>query len=166
MKFNIIDITQEELEKLTVVQMKMLRTAQQKKNELYHNAAKDFEMFSRIAMTAGMRESTLLEDKKTEIYDEVEYKCAIIADNLLYNMSLNEPTNGDDMGDNDGDEGAGYIVDYSLSYSERYLIVRDYYLAIQDPNERMALYAADEVAKKYLGTYYQTLYNVLYSYSK
>ena len=164
MKFNIIDITNEELEKLTVAQMKMLRTAQQKKNELYHNAAKDLEMFKRIVMSAGMRESTLLEDKKTEIYDEVEYKCAIIADNLLYNMSLNEPTHGGNIGG--GDEGAGYIVDYSLSYSERYIIVRDYYLAIQDPNERMARYAADEVEKKYLGTYYQTLYNVLYSYSK
>ena len=170
MKFDIIDISDEELEKLTVVQMKMLRTAQQKKDELLYNAEKDLEMFGRIVLTAGMKSSTLMNDKRVEIYGEVDYKCAILADNLIYNMSLNEPTNGDDIGGDvggiGGDEGSGYIVDYSLSYNERYIIVRDYYLAIKDPNERMALYAADEVAKKYLGTYYATLYNVLYSYSK
>ena len=65
-----------------------------------------------------------------------------------------------------GDEGAGYVVDYSLSYSERYVIVRDYYLAIADPAERMALYTADEVAKRYLDSYYGSLYNVLYTYSQ
>lgn len=166
MLFNIIDISDEEVEKLTVVQMKMLRTAQQKKDELIHNAERDLELFRTIVMTAGMKNSTLLTDKRTELYNEVNYKCAILADNLIYNMSLNEPTTGGDMGDGGGDESAGYIVDYSLSYNERYVIVRDYYLAISDPDERMALYAADDVAKKYLGSYYGTLYNVLATYSK
>ena len=166
MLFDIIDITDEELEKLTVVQMKMLRTAQQKKDELVHKAEKDLDLFRTIVLTAGMKNSTLLNDKRTELYDEVKYKCAVLADNLIYNMSLNEPTTGGDTGDDGGDEGAGYIVDYSLSYNERYVIVRDYYLAIPDPDERMALYAADEVAKKNLGSYYATLYNVLATYSK
>ena len=166
MQFDVINITQEEVEKLTVVQMKMLRTAQQKKDELVRKAEQDIEMFRRIVLTSGMKHSTLIRDKMKEIYDEVDYKCAVLADNLIYNMSLNEPTSGDDIGGGGGDEGAGYIVDYSLSYNERYVIVRDYYLAIQDPAERMALYAADEVAKKYLGSYYGTLYNVLATYSK
>ncbi len=57
-------------------------------------------------------------------------------------------------------------MDYTLSYNERYRIVRDYYLSITDPAERMALYSADDTARKYLGSYYASLYNVLYSYSK
>ena len=81
-------------------------------------------------------------------------------------MALNEPTNGDDVGGEGGDESAGYIVDYTLPYNQRYAIVRDYYLSIEDPQERMALYTADEVAKKYLSTYYKTLYDVLYTYSQ
>ena len=86
-----------------------------------------------------------------------------MADNLIYNMSLNEPLPD---GGEDSDESAGYIVDYSLSYAERYVIVRDYYFAIADSEERMALYRADDVARAYLGAYYSTLYNVLDVYSK
>lgn len=166
MQFDIINITDEEIKKLSVVQIKMLRTAQQKKDELYYKADKDLQMFRSIILTAGMINSTLLEDKRAELDEDVKYKCAILADNLIYNMSLNEPTSGGDIGGDGGDEGAGYIVDYTLSYNERYVIVRDYYLAIPDPDERMALYAADETAKKYLSSYYGTLYNVLATYSK
>ena len=39
------------------------------------------------------------------------------------------------------------------------------YLAIEDPAERMALYAADEVAAEYLGSYYSTLYNYLSTFN-
>lgn len=163
MQFDIIDISEEELKKLSVVQMKMLRTAQQKKDELYHKAENDMKIFRSIYLNAGMKNSTLAEAKRAELQQELDYQTAILADNLIYNMSLNEPTVG---GGTEGDESAGYIVDYSLSYNERYVIVRDYYLAIQDPDERMALYSKDETAKKYLSSYYTTLYNVLYTYSK
>lgn len=166
MLFDVISLTQEQLGKLSVVQMKMLRTAQQKKNELVRKAKKDMSIFRRIVMTAGMKHSSLLSDKKAELDEEVAYKCAIIADNLIYNMSLNEPSGGGDAGDSGGNEEAGYIVDYTLSYNERYVIVRDYYLAIADRDERMALYAADEVAKRYLSSYYGTLYNVLATYGR
>ena len=44
--------------------------------------------------------------------------------------------------------------------------MRDYYLSIEDPSERMSLYGADSVARKYLGSYYASLYNVLNTYSK
>ena len=80
-------------------------------------------------------------------------------------MSLTDPTAGDE-GTGTPDETTGYIVDYSLTYSERYVIVRDYYLSIEDPDERMTLYAADGVAKNYLSSYYKTLYNVLSTYSR
>lgn len=166
MEFDIINITQTEINALSVVQMKMLRTAQQKKNELYHKAESELQMFKCVVLTDGMKYSTLIEHKQAELQAELDYQVAILADNLLYNMALNEPTTGGDLGDEGGDEGAGYIVDYSLSYSERYVIVRDYYLAIADPDERMALYEADDVAKQYLSGYYSTLYNVLYTYSK
>ena len=159
MVYDIINITGTELAALTTVQTKLLRTAQQKKNELYRKAEKELKAFRAFAYTSGMKNSSLIED-------EAEYQTAILADNLIYNMSLNEPPSGGEGGDEGGDESAGYIVDYTLSYNERYVIVRDFYLAISDPDERMALYAADETAKKYLASYYSTLYNVLATYSK
>lgn len=166
MQFDIINLTQTEINALTVVQTKMLRTAQQRKNELYHKAEKELKMFRALLLTSGMKNSSLYEEKEAELQAELDYQTAVLADNLIYNMSLNEPTTGGDLGDEGGDEGAGYIVDYSLSYNERYVIVRDYYLAIEDPHERMALYTADDTARKYLSNYYTTLYNVLYTYSK
>ena len=166
MKFDIIPMTKPELESLTVVQTKLLRTAQQKKDELYHKAEKELKAFRAVALTSGMKNSSLIEAKKNELQEELDYQTAILADNLIYNMSLNEPTNDGELGGEGGDESAGYIVDYSLSYNDRYIIVRDYYLAIEDPAERMALYSADETAKKYLASYYSTLYNVLGTYSK
>ncbi len=166
MQFDIIDITEDRLKELSVVQMKMLRTAQQKKDELVRKFEKELNMFRAVVFTSGMKNSTLIEDKDRELRDELGYQTALLADNLIYNMSLNEPSNGGDIGGDGGDEEAGYIVDYTLTYNERYIIVRDYYLAITDPDERMALYAADETAKKYLSSYYTTLYNVLATYSK
>ena len=166
MEFDIIDITKEELEKLTVVAYKMLRTAQQKKDELVRKSEEELKTFKRIILTNGMKNSSLLDAKNEEIQTELKREVALLADNLLYNMSLNEPSNDGDIGGDGGDEGSGYIVDYSLPYNQRYAIVRDYYFAIADPQERMALYIADEVAKRYLDRYYGTLYDVLYSYRK
>lgn len=166
MKFDILDIPQEELNGLSVVQMKMLRTAQQKKDELVRKAQKQLEIFTGAAYSNGMENSTLLKSKRQDAQEELDFQIAVLTDNLVYNMSLNEPTSGGDMGGEGGDEGAGYIVDYSLSYSERYVLVRDYYLSIENADERMALYSADDTAKKYLSGYYSTLYNVLATYSK
>ncbi len=166
MEFDIIQITPEELKELSVVSMKMLRTAQQKKDEIVRKHEQEMKTFKRIALTNGMINSSLLEAKKAELKAELDLQSAILADNLLYNMSLNEPTDGGDVGGGDGSTESGYIVDYTLPYSERYKLVRDYYFTIEDPQERLALYTVDEVAKQYLSSYYRTLYDVLYSYSK
>lgn len=162
MEFDVINLTEEEIAKLTTVQMQLLRTAQKKKNELVRKNAQDLALFKKLVYTNGMKDSSLLEQKRAELNGQLEYEIGIIAEQLNYSIKLNEPL--PDTGE--GDESVGYIVDYSLSYTDRYNIVRDYYLAIPDPAERMALYTADDTAKKYLGSYYSTLYNVLYTYSQ
>jgi len=159
-EFDIISVTEEELNKYTAVQMQLLRTAQKKKNELIHKKAQDKALFKRLFMTNGTINSTLYSDKCREIEAEYDYQLEIIIEQLNYSLSSNSLT--DDGGIT---EETGYLVDYTLSYTDRYKIVREYYMAIPDPQERLALYEKDEVAKKYLGSYYSTLYNVLYSYS-
>lgn len=162
MEFDIIDLTEEELNKLTTVQMQLLRTAQKKKNELTRKTEQDLALFKKLVYTNGMVDSSLLEQKRAELQRNLEYEVGLLTEQLGYGIKLNEPY--PDIGD--GDESAGYIVDYTLSYTDRYNIVRDYYLAISNPAERMALYSADDMAKRYLGSYYSTLYNVLYTYSQ
>ncbi|MDE7330323.1 MAG: hypothetical protein K2N30_04480 [Clostridia bacterium] len=161
MEFDIINLTPEELNRLTSVQMQVLRTAQKKKNELKENLEEDIKLFARLTLTNGTEASSLAEQKREELEAEFERECEKLAEQLNYSLSLSEPY--PEPGEGDGE--AGYIVDYSLSYNERYKIVRNFYLAIEDPSERMALYSADATAKKYLGSYYSSLYNVLYSYS-
>lgn len=162
MEFDVIEVTEEELKNFTAVQMQLLRTAQKNKNTLRYKLEQELELFKKLVLTDGMKNSSLYEGKRVGLEAEFSRELDIIVEQLKYALKLNEPL-PDDGG---GDENAGYIVDYSLSYTERYKIVRDYYLAIPDPAERMALYTNDEVAKKYLQSYYSTLYDVLYTYSQ
>ncbi len=162
MMFDIIDTTKYDVTAFSDVQMSMLRSAQKKKNELLHNLELDLRVFRNVFLANGMEFSSLFEAKKAELTAECDRQVAIIAEQLEFSLSVSEP-----LPPESGDTGeADYIVDYSLSYTERYAIVRDYYLAIPDPAERMELYSRDTVAREYLGSYYGTLYNVLYSYSK
>ena len=161
MEFDVVEISQDELKNLTAVQMQILRTAQKSKNELVHKMEKELELFKKLVYTDDMKESSLLEQKEAELQAELDYQLAIIVEQYEYGMQLSEPyiPEHPDAGQ------VGYLVDYTLPYSDRYSIVREYYLAIKDPTQRMNLYANDEVAKDYLSSYYRALFNVLYSYS-
>lgn len=161
-EFDIIEISNDELKQLSTIQMQLLRTAQKKKNELKYKMEQDLALFKKLVYTDGMKESELLQQKREELEGQFNYEVEILAEQLGYAMKLNEPYPDWD----DENASAGYIVDYTLNYTDRYIIVRDYYLAISPPSERMALYAADEAAKRYLGTYYDTLYDVLSTYSR
>lgn len=165
MEFDIIDITEEEVNKLETVRLKMLRTAQQKKDELYHRMEAEFAEQRRLLYSNGMENSSLYSSIFDALMDEYLYQVEILREQLLFNMSLGEPTVGGETGGSGSDD-TGYIVDYELSYMERYIAVRDYYLSIEDPNERIALLREDEVALKYLGSYYNTLFNYLVQFTQ
>ena len=52
-----------------------------------------------------------------------------------------------------------YPVDFSLTYAQRLQVVREYYYATYvDPVERLEAYGKDDVAVRYLGETYQSLY--------
>ena len=96
MSFDIIDISDEEVKKLPVEKMKLLRTAQQKKDALVHNSQKELAQFKEKILTAGMKNSSLYDDKREELELEVSYQCAIIADNLVYAMKLVDIARGEE----------------------------------------------------------------------
>lgn len=162
MTFDIIEVNDEILNAYSAVQMQLLRTAQKKKNELEHKMQNELSVFNKIFVGNGMKNSTLYKSKREALQAELDYQVEILREQLLYALELNEPyPDGDD-----DQEMVGYIVDYSLTYSERYQIVREYYLSIDDPALRMKLYTNDDVAKRYLDSYYSVLYNVLYNLSR
>ena len=161
MEFDVIDITEEELLNLSAVQMQLLREAQKKKNALIEGRDRDIRLYKTIVLTNGMFNGSILSNKISDIEEECDRQVEAVVEQLEYAMALNEPPRGEEGG---GDSSAGYIVDYTLPYTDRYTIVRDYYMTIADPGERLALYSADETAKRYLSSYYGTLYNVLSTY--
>jgi hypothetical protein len=167
MKFDVISLSEEETSALTTIQLKLLRTTQQKKDALYHTLQEDLNEYRLLTFTDGVHNSSLYGDKERELIEEYEYQVEILREQLIFNMSLNEPTTDDETGDSGLGEGqtTGYIVDYELSYLERYIQVRDYYMTIEDPDERLALYAADSVALEYLSSYYTTLFNYFRSFT-
>lgn len=165
MTFDIIDITEDEVKELETVRLKLLRTAQQKKNELAHKLENELAEQKRLLYSNGMENSTLYAQIAAEKTAEYEYQVDILREQLLFNMSLGEPTTGGETGGS-GSDNTGYLVDYELSHLERYIQVRDYYLTIEDPNERIALLREDEVARQYLGTYYNTLFNYLVQFTQ
>lgn len=164
MDFDILDLSEEEAEALSTIQLKLLRTAQQNKNALYHKLQQELNTYYCLCNTNNVYASSLYNDKKAELEEEYDYQVAILKEQLIFNLSLSEPTNEGETGSSGSDD-SGYIVDYELSYLERYIQVRDYYLAIEDASERMALYTADTTAQNYLGSYYSTLYNYLSTYT-
>ena len=165
MIFDIIDISQKEADELEIVQLKLLRTAQQKKNELEVKLKTELEEYKIITFNNGMQNSSLYTEYENAARAEYERQVEVIREQLLFNMSLKEPTADHETGD-PGNDGTGYLVDYSLTYLERYIQVRDYYMTIPDPVERLALYRVDEVAMKYLASYYNTLYDYLIQFTK
>lgn len=159
MEFDIIEVSDSYYARLSFSQRKLLRAAQQKKDALVHRAQKEIKLFRQEAYTNYAQNSSLIEQKQKEIYNELEYQIDILREELLYSISFDGQSSGNVTGN------VGYRVDYSLSYAERYVIVRDYYLSIPDSGERISRYLADDVAKKYLDKYYTSLYNVLITYS-
>ena len=161
MDFDIIPLTKDQIENLSVVQTQLLRTAQKKKNEMKKQLAANIAAYKRTLMGRNMKNSSLLEQKTAQLNADYEEELGILIEQLNYSLTLNAPIPADEA-----DPKVGYIVDYSLSYNERYVIVRDFYLAMQDPVERLNIYSADDVAKKYLDSYYSTLWQLLYRYSQ
>ncbi|MDE7215136.1 MAG: hypothetical protein K2N68_04810 [Clostridia bacterium] len=51
MKFDVIEVTEEQLAKYSAVQMQLLRTAQKNKNELKYKTERELELFKKLLLT-------------------------------------------------------------------------------------------------------------------
>lgn len=100
----------------------------------------------------------LLETLKAD-YDALVMKIQSDLDESLRALYSEEAPSGGGSGTGTGD--APYEVDYTLPMRDRYLAVKDYYLSFADKAAALAALEEDEIAKEYLGTYYQYLYQLL-----
>ncbi len=162
MIIDIIDLSDEEFSDLNAVQMAMVRAAQAEKNEILAAAEEEKGEIFKELLSNGTARSTYFDARAEAIDEAAEERVAAVKDDLLYQIAY-------DLDAGDGNEQGPYRYpenpNYTLSASQRFLVVRSYYMDItSDAEARLEAYAMDSLARTYLGEYYATLYDLLASY--
>ena len=156
MVIDVISYTSEQFATLTNEQILEVRSVQVRVNELRakKEAVKENMKFQ-LSENGAIRSSMSLKSAEAEIL-LIDQKIENLREGLLFYLQYSSrlPEGGGNTTD------APYLVDYSLTYEERFFIVRDYYEATyEDPNERFQKYCEDQVALVYLGEYHSSLYD-------
>lgn len=164
MQIDIIDLTDPCYSELSPVQLALVRAAQGKKNKLVAAAEARKQKFKNKLTSNHFSHSLVYTLQQKVFDDELENGVDVIREDLLYELAYK--TTG-----SEGNELGPYSYpgnpDYSLTASQRFIVVRQYYMDLtSDPAARLAAYAGDSLARAYLGQFYQTLYDLLLSYTK
>ena len=162
MVIDIVDLKNPQYSNLSPVQLAMVRAAQAKKDKIVEEAEKDKRELKYFMIANNTARSTALRDAISEIDKKKKSDIAVVRSDLDYQLAYESIGS---EGNANGPYRYPQNPNYNLSYSERFLVVRQYYMDVtSDPNARVKAYAADTLAKSYLGEYYVTLYDLLLSY--
>lgn len=107
--------------------------------------------------------STILDAALAELkaaYDKLVLKIQEELDESLQALYAENDPDGQPGEGIDPDD-APYEVDYSLPSRDRYVAVKNYYMAYDDMAQALLDFQNDEIAKDYLGTYYDYLLQLL-----
>lgn len=162
MEIDIVDLTDPQYSSLNAVQLSMVRAAQNKKNKIVAEASEKQTQLLMMVLGNNTARSSAYDLEYAAIAARRDADIEVIKEDL--NLQLAYEALG-----SEGNESGPYRYpqnpNYNLSYSDRFLVVRAYYMdATSDPNARLQAYAMDTLARSYLGEYYQTLYDLLASY--
>lgn len=162
MTIDIVDLTSAEYANLSPIQLAMVRAAQTKKNKIVSKAEDDKRELKFFMMSNNTARSTALQYAIASIESQKQADIETVKSDLDYQLAYEA------LG-SEGNENGPYRYpqnpNYNLGYSERFLVVRQYYMDVtSDASARLNAYRADTLARSYLGEYYQTLYDLLLSY--
>ena len=164
MVIDIIDMTDEQYANLSSVQLAMVRAAQAQKDKTLQAAEEEKAQLFRFMLSDRAARSSALQCSWEQIDDAAEEEIARIKADLNYQLAYEAISN---EGNASGPYRYPENPNYNLSYSQRFLVVRNYYMsATDDADARLQSYAMDTLAREYLGEFYQTLYELLASYCK
>lgn len=162
MTIDIVDLTDEKYADLNAVQMAMVRAAQVKKNEIVAEADEEKASIQRQLVANNFARSYVQVMANARI-NTAQYKAIeALKEDLNYQLAY------ESLG-SEGNEQGPYRYpenpNYNLTPSQRFLVVREYYMSVtDDPDARLQAYTVDSLARTYLGEYYATLYDLLASY--
>lgn len=162
MTIDIVDLTDPKYSNLNVVQLAMVRSAQAKKDKILKKAETEKGEIFRMLIANGTARSTLLTAEQSRIDAQAELDVEVIREDLKYQLAYE---GWQWEGNEDGVYRYPQNPNYNLSPSQRFLVVREYYMSVtDDPEARVKAYEKDTLAQSYLGEFYVTLYELLRSY--
>ena len=155
MVIDIISYTDAQFAALTEEQLQEVRQAQLKKNRLKTALDEDLQKEKFRLIENGIFLSTIWYYVRWKLNRAYEREVENIREALLFYLRFGGKT---ETGEEESD--SPYLVDYSLSDTERLKIVKDYYLsAYTDGEQRLEAFKEDKVAARYLGELYAPLYD-------
>lgn len=162
MTIDIIDLSDPQYQDLSSIQMAMVRAAQAKKDAILAKAASERRELFYILLRNDNARSSVRETEEARITAQADADVERLKEDLLYQLAYEAlGTEGNEVGPYRYPENPNY----TLSYSQRFLVVRNYYMHItDDPAARLEAYGMDTLARSYLGEFYQTLYDLLATY--
>lgn len=163
MNIDILNLTEAQISALSYAQRLALYEGQQKKDELTKEleTARENAKLSLIAL--GTARSDMLHYKYLALEEDYEQAVDLLAKQTLDNIE-SAPSDGETTTVTQTEYSYPSSPNYSLSYPDRFVAVRLYYMAIDDPTERYSAFLSDTLAKEYLGEYYTTMKYYLKSF--
>ena len=158
MTIDIISFTDEQFALLSETQIQEVKSVQAQKDKLTNalSGAKKKEKFRLLKQ--GIFRSAVYELICAALDAEYAVKIEKLKDSLLFYLRFSTKV------DIDESESSPYTVDYSLTYQERFNVVKAYYLdAYSDSTERFETFKLDKIAPNYLGEFYSTMHDYLMS---
>ena len=145
MTIDIVDLTDEKYADLNAVQMAMVRAAQVKKNEIVAEADEEKASIQRQLVANNFARSYVQVMANARI-NTAQYKAIeALKEELDYQLAY------ESLG-SEGNEQGPYRYpenpNYNLTPSQRFLVVREYYMSVtDDPDARLQAYTVDFVAR-------------------
>ncbi len=162
MTIDIIDLTDPQYADLSPVQLSMVRVAQGKKNDILAKADAERKELLYLLLRNENARSSVRAREEARIKAQADADVEVVKEDLLHQLAY------ESIG-SEGNENGPYRYpenpNYNLSYSQRFLVVRNYYMEVtDDAAARLEAFRMDTLARAYLGEFYQTLYDLLASY--
>ncbi len=162
MTIDIVDLTAEGYNNLNAVQLAMVRAAQAKKNKVLAQKEEAIRACDYLSVKNCNARASVYQNEREQIAQNAEQEIAVIKDDLEYQLAY-EALGSE--GNSQGPYRYPENPNYNLAYSQRFLVVRNYYMSATDDAEaRLQAFTMDTLAREYLGEFYQTLYDLLASY--
>lgn len=153
MQIDVVSYTPTQLASLSFSGIREIRATQLKKNKLLRQLERNLQKEKNSLLKRGLFDSCIWQQIQTKMRSDCDEEIEELRQALLFYLkyATSKKVETDDV---------PYLVDYSLSFEERYVQVKNYYITTYPaPPTRFTNFINDLFAPLYLGEMYGMLYD-------